>query len=44
MSDQTILLDGHDRTIEEIVKVARYGDHDKPSANHLINGRFCNRG
>jgi histidine ammonia-lyase len=25
MSDQTILLNGHDLTIEEIVKVARYG-------------------
>ncbi|HMA00646.1 MAG TPA: aromatic amino acid ammonia-lyase [Steroidobacteraceae bacterium] len=33
MSDQTILLDGHDLTIEQIVKVARYGAKVELSAD-----------
>jgi histidine ammonia-lyase len=33
MSDQTILLDGHHLTIEEIVKVARYGAKVELSAD-----------
>src|ERR1700730_9137609 len=33
MSDQTVLLDGHDLTIEEIVKVARYGAKVELSAD-----------